>query len=377
MMCAISMPSKTACRTRPASLQAALRDSRALTRAVIDSLAAHVAVLDGSGRIVATNQAWERFGRENSPQPPQRTGVGVNYLRVCRSACGENSEQAAEVLDGLTRLLEGRADQFHLEYPCHSPSEQRWFLLQATRLTGGAGGVVLLHIDITRRKLLEGRLLEHEKLRLFTTGLINGQEDERRRIARELHDGLNQQIAVLAIELGLLARRDPDPQELQSSLGVLQRQAVELSDQVRRISHQLHPAALEHAGLAGALRSLCAEFGGREGLAVDLEVGRMEVLPAPLALCLYRVAQECLRNASRHSGAGRVTVYLGCDGESVRTVVTDNGRGFDPEAAASRGLGLVSMEERVDLLGGCLQVNSSAGQGTRIEARLPLAGNGS
>jgi signal transduction histidine kinase len=356
------------------SLEAALRQSEQLTRGIIDSLAAHVAVLDPSGRIVMTNEAWNRFARENSGGRPRKTGAGVNYLNICRSACGgESAEGAEEVLDGLTRLLAGGQERFHYEYPCHSPSERRWFLLQATRLRGAAGGAVLLHIDITERKLMEGKLLDHERLRVLTTGLLKGQEEERRRIARELHDGLNQQVAVLAIELGMFAQQaQAGGNPLSDELRKLQKQAIDLSDQIRRVSHRLHPSALEHLGIVVALKSHCAEFSRLEGIRAGITAqGDFGDLSLDRALCLYRVAQECLANAARHSGAREVLVSLSRGGGNADLVVIDNGHGFDP-SRRGKGLGLVSMEERVNLLGGCFEIRSEPGEGTRVHIRLPL-----
>lgn len=356
------------------SLEAALRQSEQLTRGIIDSLAAHVAVLDPAGRIVMTNEAWNRFARDNSSGRPRRTGTGVNYLNICRSACGgESGEGAEEVLTGLTRLLAGSQERFHYEYPCHSPSERRWFLLQATRLRGASGGAVLLHIDITERKLMEGKLLEHERLRVLTTGLLKGQEEERRRIARELHDGLNQQVAVLAIQLGVFAQQaQANGAPLGEDLRNLQKQAIDLSDQIRRISHRLHPSALEHLGIVVALKSHCAEFSRLEGIRTEFAAqGDFGDLSQERALCLYRVAQECLANAARHSGAREVLLSLSRTGGDADLVVIDNGHGFDT-SQRGKGLGLVSMEERVVLLGGCFEVRSEPGEGTRIQIRLPL-----
>ena len=367
-----SAPSRRKIRARtPSTLKAALRRSEQLTRGIIDSLAAHVAVLDSEGRIVMTNDAWNRFARENSPGRPHRTGIGVNYLNICRSACGgESAEGAEDILGGLTQLLEGARENFYFEYPCHSPTERRWFLLQATRLRGPAGGAVLLHVNITERKLMEGKLLDHERLRVLTTGLLNGQEEERRRIARELHDGLNQQVAVLAIELGMLAQKGGG--ELSAKLRNLQKQTIELSDHIRRISHRLHPAALEHLGIAVALKAHCAEFSQREGIRSSLSVeGDFSKLAPDRALCLYRVVQECLANAARHSGAREVLISLSRAGGDADLVIIDNGRGFDA-AQRGKGLGLVSMEERVNLLGGCFELRSEPGEGARVHIRLPF-----
>jgi len=354
------------------ALEAAVRTSQELTQAVIDSLAAHVAVLNRDGAIIATNAAWARFARDNSDGPAPHIGVGANYLAICRRATGPSSEGAAEVGAGIQAVLSGAVRHFECEYPCHAPNTQRWFLLQATGLERGAGGAVLLHVDITERKLTEGKLLEAERLKVLARGLLTGQEDERRRLARELHDGLNQQIALLSTGLGALARQLPDP--VNARLKQLQQRTIDLSDQVRRMSHQLHPAMLEHVGLGEALRSLCREFEQVHAIAlrpaIADELG--EVGPVQ-ALCLYRVAQECLRNVVRHSEATEATLVLRRSAADLELAVTDNGVGFTPDQIpTASGLGLASIEERVKLVGGRLAIASEPGGGTTIEARIPL-----
>lgn len=336
----------------------------------MDSLAAHIAVLDGEGRIVATNEAWERFAQQNGGVDTQ-TGIGVNYLHVCQGACGESSEGADDVFAGIGSVLAGHQGQFSYEYPCHSREERRWFLLQVSGLSGGVDGAVLLHINITQRKLLEGKLLEHEKLKVLTTGLMNGQEDERRRIARELHDGLNQEAALLAIEMGMMIRQLPEESAVRQTLVSCQQKAVELSDHIRRISHQLHPAALEHLGLVSALRAQCDEFAEKEGIETVLEVNAEPKDPsAASALCIYRVVQESLRNIAKHARASKAVVRLNASGNDIDLAIRDNGAGFD--SGGRRGLGLASMEERVEHLGGCFSVTSESGHGTLVEVRLPL-----
>jgi signal transduction histidine kinase len=124
----------------------------------VNALLAEVAVIDREGTIVLTNRAWSRFANENAAESGLISGIGLKYLDVCRSASGEGSAGAQQVLAGLEDLLSGKRQQFCIEYPCHSPTQQRWFLLQAKSLEAPCGGAVLLHVDITGRKLLEERL---------------------------------------------------------------------------------------------------------------------------------------------------------------------------------------------------------------------------
>jgi PAS domain S-box-containing protein len=136
---------------------------RALYQRVIDSVSAEIAVLDRQGTIIMTNDLWDRFARENQARGSDKTGVGVNYLEVCRTASGESSEGAKEVLAGLQEVLSGTNRDFAFEYACHSPTVRRWFLLRANGLNRPTRGAVLLHIEITARKDLEARLREQEE----------------------------------------------------------------------------------------------------------------------------------------------------------------------------------------------------------------------
>ena len=124
----------------------------------MNALLAELAVIDRKGSIVLTNEAWSRFANNNAADGRLTAGVGLNYLDICRSASGDGSGGAREVLAGLEDVLSGKRQEFCAEYPCHSPTERRWFLLQVTRLRSPVEGAVLLHVDITGRKLLEERL---------------------------------------------------------------------------------------------------------------------------------------------------------------------------------------------------------------------------
>ena len=223
--------------------------------------------------------------------------------------------------------------------------------------------------DITERRHVE------ERVKDLAGRLIVAQEDERRRISRDLHDDLNQRIAALTISIANLKRRLPDsPEEIVDRLSELQLGAVDLADTVRVLSHQLHSAVLEHAGLESALGATCDEFAAHTGIAVDFSAeGDAEPVPRDVALCVYRVVQEALRNVGKHAATSRASVLLRCDAREVTARVADEGSGFDYDEAKRRnGLGLVSMEERVRLLHGSLEVDTAPGRGTRLTARLPL-----
>jgi signal transduction histidine kinase len=202
---------------------------------------------------------------------------------------------------------------------------------------------------------------------------IAAQEDERARVARELHDGVSQHVAEMAITLGSM-RRMPAAQAggLDADFLRLYDQTSGLFESVRSLSHQLHPSVLRHAGLVPAMESLCTTFGTQHEIAVTFTSEDVEPLPESVALCAYRVAQETLRNIAEHAEARRVNVRLARAENDLLLTVTDDGRGFDPTTARQRshGLGLVSMEERVRLAHGELTIRSES-TGTSITARLP------
>jgi signal transduction histidine kinase len=204
--------------------------------------------------------------------------------------------------------------------------------------------------------------------------LITSQEDERQRIARELHDDMAQRLSLLAVDLGTLARDDSSPAEVRARLSALSSQASELGGDLQRVSHELHPATLKQLGLEVALRAFCRELAQARRLDVDLEARDVPPsLPPDVALCVYRVAQEALQNVARHSGARHAAVTLtGVDG-TITLTVADDGAGFDIAAPVEHAaLGLTSMRERVRLAGGTLRVDSLKGAGARIEASVPV-----
>ena len=212
------------------------------------------------------------------------------------------------------------------------------------------------------------------QIRNLAGRLLSATEEERTRIARELHDDVNQQLAALGIGLSALKRRLPNDDPLREEVAALQRQAMHAADSIRALSHELHPAALRHAGLVPAMRELCAQYTRGEQMRAVLSVKRdVDVDVADdVALCVYRVTQEALRNAARHSGASTAQVTLRASEGALELKVEDEGQGFDEPVARRRGgLGLTSMDERARIVGGSVHVDTAPGHGTRIFLRVP------
>jgi signal transduction histidine kinase len=216
-----------------------------------------------------------------------------------------------------------------------------------------------------------------EQLRQLAGRLLHAQEEERRRIAREMHDDWTQRLAMLGIDAAKLERHLGTSEKALALLQTMREQLVSLCEDVHDLSRQLHPSILDDLGLVEALRSECAGFSRREGIAVDYRPGNVPAnVPRDTALCIYRVAQEALRNVAKHAGVNVASVALVAAGPEMCLRIQDNGAGFEPESLRSQpGLGLSSMAERVRLIEGKLSITSAPGTGTTIEVRVPSTGS--
>jgi len=214
-----------------------------------------------------------------------------------------------------------------------------------------------------------------QELRALSGRLLFAQEVESRRIARELHDDLNQGLALLSVEMELLGQQPPQSaSELGGRIKELLGRTRQLSSTVHELSHQLHPAKLEQLGLVATLGGLCKELSQGHGLEIEFTHRQMPAkIPRDTALCLYRIAQEALRNAVKHGGARHATAALSADAEAISLRIADDGAGFDPRLVQGKGgLGLVSMRERVFHLRGEIAIDSRPSHGTRLDVRIPL-----
>lgn len=208
--------------------------------------------------------------------------------------------------------------------------------------------------------------------------LIRAREDECARIARELHDDVNQRIALVSIDLQQLGQKLDTPDALRQQLAGVLNQITETSNEIHRMSRDLHPSKLVHLGLVRTLESLFDELRQRHGLKIEFVNGNLPVVMSQdISLCLYRIVQECLNNVIKHSGAKACEVDLFRRRDEIRLRVSDSGRGFDVEApSTNKGLGLISMRERLRLVGGSISIDSRLSLGTQIDARVPLAPEG-
>ena len=213
----------------------------------------------------------------------------------------------------------------------------------------------------------------YARLRNLAGKLIAAQELERARIARDMHDDFNQQLAALSLSISALRRRRfSDEDELHGALTTLQERTVALTEQIRHFSHDLHPGVLEHVGLAPALRRYCTEFAQQQELRLRLAAqDDLGEIPRDVALSVYRIVQEGLRNVVNHAGVREASVSVARTRDGLELAIADRGRGFEP-AAVRDGLGLMSIEERARLFGGTITITSAPGRGTQLDVRIPF-----
>ncbi len=265
----------------------------------------------------------------------------------------------------------GDSLEFEIPYLFH---ETVWFRGTAIGLFILTGIVIYLvrvrmlqkNMDRLTTEIRARRRAEH-RLRNLGQQLISTQEDERKNIARELHDNVSQRLALISIELDMAQPESTD------RLPALAESAREISADIRALSHSLHPAKLEQLGLAKSLKGLCREIGSSTALDTTSDLrGDIDSFSPDVALCIYRIAQEALGNVARHSGSEWATLEAHADTEWFTLTVADGGKGFQPEDYETGSLGLVSMAERATGVGGALDIDSSPGQGTTLTARIPL-----
>jgi len=261
---------------------------------------------------------------------------------------------------------------FTMEYRLRRYDGQyRWVLDNGTprvRTDGSFAGYIGGLVDITDKR-------ESEEVRTHVSGLlINAQEQERASIARELHDHVNQRLALLAIEIQQFEEsvlRSPGEHKEFHRLWDL---TNEISHDVQELSHQLHSSQLQHLGLVAGIRNLCQEFLHKASIEVEFSSGEIPAkIEETVSLAFFRVVQEALRNIRKHSQARMVKVELNCRDGCLLLLISDDGIGFDPDVMAHHGLGLISMQERLRLVGGELSIHSKPGAGTQVMACARLA----
>jgi PAS domain S-box-containing protein len=350
-------------------VEEALHESEDKLRLILDSTAEAICGVDLEGRCTFCNPACLRalgyesvhdlLGKRMHDLVHHTRGDGTVFpIEECRIFQTLRTGEGVHLDDEV--LWRANGTSFPAEYWCHP----QW---RGQSLTGA----VVAFVDITARKLADAALAS------VSGKLIEAQEQERRRIARELHDDIGQRLALLGIELAQLQQSSSNPSAFPGHIVKLQQLTSEIAADVQSLSHELHSSKLQYLGLATALKGFCQEFSEQQKVEVDFKT---HDLPTPLSpdisLCFFRVLQEALHNAAKHSGVRHFEVRLWGTPDEIHLTISDSGVGFDVEATkASRGLGLISMQERLKLLNGTLAIESQLQRGTTLHACVPHRSN--
>ena len=345
-----------------------LRESEQKLRLLLDSTAEAIYGIDLDHRCTFCNPACLRtLGYEHVDQV-----VGKNMHDLLHHSRGDGTVLPVEEcrVHRVIRTGEGVHVEDEVFWRANGTSFPTEYWSYPQRRGRELVGAVVAFTDITERKLAEVALANVKPWRL-----IEAHEQERTRIGRDLHDDVVQRLALLSIELEGVQQVVPDEaSELRTRIGVLRSETTQITNDVQLLSHELHSSKLDYLGIVGATTNFCKEISEHQKVEIDVQSYDLPTaLPTELSLSLFRVLQEALRNATKHSGVRRFEVRLwGSTGE-VHLTVSDLGAGFDTEAAMkSTGLGLTSMRERLRLVDGELSINSRPKGGTTVHARVPF-----
>jgi PAS domain S-box-containing protein len=345
--------------TQQSRTDGALRESEQRFRSLVDAGPVMVWMSDLDGLCTFFNKPWLDFtGRSMADQlgngwaervhPDDRENCVNEYLAAFQARRSFTLEYRLLRHDGSYRWIVDHG------IPRYSPD-------------GSFLGYVGSCIDMTDHKEAENRL------RQLNAQIIHAQEAERSRIAQELHDDLSQRIALLSIRMEFISRKYRGNTGLRNEVHELQQSTADLGQDIARIAHQLHPGFVEKLGLFPSLRALCQQSDTAERAVKFVCDQELPPLAAEVALSLYRIAQESLRNALTHSGASQITIEVSKKPTTIQLSVKDDGRGFAIASVAASGLGLSGMTERMKNVGGTLNILSHRGKGTTIIATVPIA----
>jgi len=356
---------------RERKLRAEADSQRALLETVLNEMPAGVVIAQApSGSVVLANRQAEEILQR--PVMSLRRIEDYAHYQLFRL----NGQQYDTKDQPLARSLRGEV-VFGEELRYLRPDGTfRVLLTNSAPVRDEAGTIVAGAVafqDITDLRMAQEELLRrsNDVIQELAGKLISAQEEERKRIARDLHDDFAQRLALLCIRMQTLHQKLPAGSELAQELTEMWVEANQTAESIRQISHHLHHSALL-LGLPRAASSYCREFSQQRGMQVDFtHKGSMSALPEPVSLAMFRVLQEALNNSARHSGATQIKVYLLAEGDEVKLQVNDRGKGFDPFRTHD-GLGLVSMRERLRLVGGTIRISSVLGRGTELEAVVPM-----
>jgi len=353
-------------------MNAKLRESEQWLTTLLRSIGDAVIATDEAGAITFMNPIAEKLIGCNSKQ-----AMGRDLAKVFQTL----DEETNELIDNPARILLNRGHSTVVEKECvllAYHEKKIPIVFKATPMANAKKnmtGVVLVFRDITESKRAEEAIRKaEEQQRLLSERLVKMQEEERLRIAHELHDDLGQSLTALRMDVTWVQTLLKEEMELHSRL----RQMVDISDNlidtVRNISYELRPSVLDDLGLVNAIESYAHQFEVRSRIPCMVDLGKLDTpLSKDVALAAYRIFQEALTNVARHSQADEVGVQLQQTEEAFILEISDNGKGFNPEVLSTRNsIGLLGMKARARMVGGELEIKSKKSKGTRIVACFPL-----
>jgi PAS domain S-box-containing protein len=341
--------------------QDAMRESEERFRFVANAAPVMIWMTGTDNLCSYVNQPWLDF-----------TGRSLNEELGTGWTEGIHPEDIAGCLETATRTF-ARREPCEVEYRLRRhDGEYRWIFDRGVprfHADGAFAGYIGSCLDVTERRMAE------EALSTVSRKLIEAHEEERTWIARELHDDVNQRLALLAVNMDVLNQQLPNAAaEAKVHAADIKHQVKELGVDVQALSHRLHSSKLEHLGLSAASAAFCRELSQRKGVHIDFsseDVPRS--LPEEISLCLFRVLQEALQNAVKHSGSNQCKVSIQSQADAIVLTVSDSGCGFlAEETLKNPGIGLISMRERIKIVNGELLIDSQKGRGTVIRAKVPV-----
>jgi len=346
--------------------QEAKQASERRFRDLFEQVPLGIALEDLEGRLLFVN-----------PALCSMLGYTAEEIRGMRCDHFSDQDDAAADWALFQELQAGSRATYHLEKRYRRKDGTQFWgrasILRVPDQPPGGPAILAMLEDVTERQRAQDKWTQAQSLLYeLPSRLIHAQEEERQRIARELHDDIGQRLSLVMIQLEHINRELPIFPSLQfGDFASLLQDVDEITTDIHQLSHQLHSSKLQHLGLNAALNEVCKQITQQHKIAVIKELDDASELPAEIQLCLYRVAQEALGNVARHSRAVTTWARLTVESGMACLEITDNGRGFDP-SSATQGLGLASMRERLRAVHGEFRVTSSKGQGTKIVAMVPF-----
>jgi PAS domain S-box-containing protein len=346
--------------------QRALLDSEQMFRSLVTDAPIGIALEDLDGNIHYANPTLcSMFGLSME----ELTSMNCSQFADPHKSHDQESKYFQAMRDGLSK-------GYQME-KCYSRKDESsmWGRVNVSLIqsTGGPQVVLATVEDVSEAKKAHDDLERaHEELSQLTARLIQVQEEEKRRIARELHDDIGQRLSLVMTGMDVLRSQVKVDEAMANRFRETLHELSEVVSDIHNMSHQLHSSKLQYLGLSAAMNDLCRQSSAKHHIAIDLKADQIpRTLPEPVTLCFYRVAQEALNNAIRHSNSPNIEVKLTNRGQILRMQINDFGDGFLP-ASRGGGLGLVAMQERLKIVGGKLAIESRPGKGCRITAEAPL-----